>query len=74
MGPAHDPMAVVDHRLRLVGLDRLRIVDASVTPTITSGNTNAPRDRLIGHPQQREHSDGVAGTRDRVPPARGSTF
>jgi choline dehydrogenase-like flavoprotein len=42
MGPAHDPMALVDHRLRLVSLDRLRIIDAPVTPTITSGNTNAP--------------------------------
>ena len=42
MGRASDPMAVVDERLRLIGLDRLRVVDASVMPTITSGNTNAP--------------------------------
>jgi choline dehydrogenase len=42
MGRADDPMAVVDERLRVIGLDRLRIVDASVMPTITSGNTNAP--------------------------------
>jgi choline dehydrogenase-like flavoprotein len=39
---ATDPMAVVDERLRVIGLDRLRVVDASVMPTITSGNTNAP--------------------------------
>ncbi|MEA2948271.1 MAG: choline dehydrogenase, partial [Alphaproteobacteria bacterium] len=42
MGRTTDPTAVVDERLRIIGLDRLRIVDASVMPTITSGNTNAP--------------------------------
>ncbi len=42
IGTASDPMAVVDERLRLFGLAGLRIVDASVMPTITSGNTNTP--------------------------------
>jgi choline dehydrogenase len=42
MGRATDPRAVVDERLRVIGLERLRVVDASVMPTITSGNTNAP--------------------------------
>jgi len=37
-----DPMAVVDERLRVHGLQGVRIVDASVMPTITSGNTNSP--------------------------------
>jgi choline dehydrogenase len=37
-----DPMAVVDARLRVHGLASLRVVDASIMPTITSGNTNAP--------------------------------
>jgi choline dehydrogenase len=38
----NDPMAVVDDRLRVLGVDRLRVIDASVMPRITSGNTNAP--------------------------------
>jgi choline dehydrogenase len=42
MGPAADPMAVVDARLRVHGVQGLRVVDASIMPTITSGNTNAP--------------------------------
>ena len=42
MGTASDPLAVVDERLRFHGLEGLRVVDASVMPTITSGNTNTP--------------------------------
>ena len=37
-----DPMAVVDERLRVHGIDGLRVADASIMPVITSGNTNAP--------------------------------
>lgn len=37
-----DPMAVVDERLRVHGIAGLRVVDASIMPTITSGNTNSP--------------------------------
>jgi choline dehydrogenase len=42
MSRASDPMAVVDERLRVIGLERIRVVDASVMPSITSGNTAAP--------------------------------
>ena len=42
MGAESDPFAVVDERLRFRGLTGLRVADASVMPTITSGNTNTP--------------------------------
>ena len=41
MGPAADPEAVVDDRLRVHGIEGLRVADASIMPTITSANTNA---------------------------------
>jgi choline dehydrogenase len=42
MGRTSDRRAVVDATLRVIGLDRLRVIDASIMPTITSGNTAAP--------------------------------
>jgi choline dehydrogenase-like flavoprotein len=42
MGRSDDPMAVVDARLRVHGIDGLRVVDASIMPTVCGGNTNAP--------------------------------
>jgi len=41
MGPESDPMSVVDDTLRVRGVERLRVIDASVMPAITSGNTYA---------------------------------
>jgi 4-pyridoxate dehydrogenase len=58
MGPASDPLAVVDAAGRVIGTRNLRVVDASVMPDLTSGNINAPvimiaeklADRIRGRP------------------------
>ncbi len=42
MGASGDPLAVLDARLRVRGIDRLRICDLSAMPNINAGNTNAP--------------------------------
>jgi choline dehydrogenase len=42
MGPASDPTAVVDAQLRVYGYPNVRVVDASIMPTLIGGNTNAP--------------------------------
>jgi choline dehydrogenase len=58
MGRAGDPLAVVDPQCRVIGVDRLRVVDSSIFPEITNGNLNAPSmmvgekaaDHILGRP------------------------
>jgi len=48
MGRADDPTAVLDARLRVRGVERLRVCDLSAMPDINAGNTNAPA-LMMGH-------------------------
>ena len=42
MGSIDDPMAVVDSKCQVIGLENLRVIDSSIFPTIPNGNLNAP--------------------------------
>ncbi|MGI9436852.1 MAG: GMC oxidoreductase, partial [Geminicoccaceae bacterium] len=42
IGRSDDPLAVVDHECRVIGVDGLRVVDSSIFPRITNGNLNGP--------------------------------
>jgi choline dehydrogenase len=61
MGRADDPLAVVDSRLRVHGVRGLRVADASVMPTITSGNTNAPTMMIAERAAQWLLADAATG-------------
>lgn len=62
MGPSTDPQAVVDTYLRVYGVQGLRVIDASIMPTITSGNINAPVIMIgeKGADQIKAYWDGIA--------------
>ena len=64
MGLPSDPHAVVDERLRVIGLQGLRVIDASVMPTITSGNTNTPTIMIADKAAAMVLADGKQGGTD----------
>lgn len=65
MGVATDRDAVVDSRLRVIGVEGLRVVDASVMPTITSGNTNSPTLMIAERASEMIRQDRTVAVRSR---------
>ena len=67
MGATGDPMAVLDARLRVRGVDDLRVCDMSAVPNINAGNTNAPA-MMLGDRCARFHPGELSVLRHDVLP------
>ncbi|KAJ8925926.1 hypothetical protein NQ315_009778 [Exocentrus adspersus] len=73
MGPKNDPTAVVDPRLRVYGIKRLRVIDASIMPAVTRANTNAPTMMIAEKGADMVKEDWLGGGNDADNSWRGGT-